>query len=351
MSFTETIIKWYDYNKRELPWRATKEPYKVWVSEIILQQTRIDQGLPYYIRFIENFPDVQSLANASEQEVLNVWKGLGYYSRARNMHQSARQVMEQYNGIFPADYNLLIQLKGIGSYTAAAVSSICMSEKKAAIDGNVVRVLSRYYGIQDAVGSTAMVKKTRWISAQLIPDQRPGDYNQAVMEYGALMCTPLNPQCENCELRNSCYAYENKLTSVLPIKKNPVKKKNRYFNYFHIVTPDGRYAVRKRTGDDIWKGLWELPMIESDYLFSKEDLDLNEITRITGIISPQIIDIYDKMHILTHQLLYVRFFTILANSAIVDPALTLIDKSDSTYPHPRLIENFLKRNNIFFGYD
>jgi len=161
MSFTETIIKWYDYNKRELPWRATKEPYKVWVSEIILQQTRIDQGLPYYIRFIENFPDVQSLANASEQEVLNVWKGLGYYSRARNMHQSARQVMEQYNGIFPADYNLLIQLKGIGSYTAAAVSSICMSEKKAAIDGNVVRVLSRYYGIQDAVGSTAMVKNDK----------------------------------------------------------------------------------------------------------------------------------------------------------------------------------------------
>lgn len=353
MNFRNIILQWYNGNKRKLPWRETAEPYRIWVSEIILQQTRVDQGLPYYMKFIDRFPDVNSLAEATEQEVLNVWQGLGYYSRARNMHLTAKKIMSHFNGIFPYDYNSLIKFKGIGSYTAAAISSVCNSESKAAIDGNVTRVLSRYFGIQDTVGSSDMIKKIRWISAQLIPEEHPGDYNQAMMEYGAVVCTPAAPRCNECALNRTCFAFNNKLTGVLPVKKKAVVKRNRYFNYLYITTYSGKVVIKKRTADDIWKNLWDFPLIESDKLLSNEEIDNIFITDITGNENLIFTETYDAVHILTHQVLHIRFFTFRLSKAKLSNKrdYVLIDPEDSSYPFPRLIENFLKRNDIFFGYD
>lgn len=353
MNFKDNILQWYQQYKRNLPWRETLEPYRIWVSEIILQQTRVDQGLPYYLKFIEHFPDVKTLAEASEQEVLNVWKGLGYYSRARHMHYTAKDVITTFKGVFPRDYDSLIRLKGIGSYTAAAISSICNFENKPAIDGNVTRVISRYFGIPDAVGSSAMYKKVLWISRQLIPDDFPGDYNQSLMEYGATVCTPAAPKCDKCILSMSCYARLNNLTGILPVKKKSIVKRNRYFNYLHIVSGKGNVILKKRTGDDIWKNMWDFPLIESDRLLNIGEIDKRTILEFIGNENFVYKGMYDSIYILTHQTLHVRFITILAEDMNISTKNDYIiaDSADTSYPLPRLIENFLKRNDIFFGYE
>lgn len=352
MNFREKILQWYHQNKRQLPWRETSDPYKIWISEVILQQTRVEQGLPYYYKFLEQFPDVVTLAQASEQQVLNLWKGLGYYTRARNLHKTAQQVIELHGSVFPGDYDTLIKLKGIGSYTAAAISSICSDEPKPAIDGNVTRVLSRYFGLNDVVGSSALLKKVRWISTQIIPNDHPGDYNQAMMEYGARVCTPITPRCESCQVRNTCYAFENKMTTILPVKKKPVKKKNRFFNYLVLLTETGKIAINKRILDDIWQNLWDFPLLESDKLLEGKDIP-NIIGRTYGFSNLPLLQTVDSLHVLTHQTLYIRFFILKIREQDLKDSkgLVLISSDESGYPIPRVIENFLKRIDIFFGYE
>lgn len=345
MNFKEGILNWYEKNMRSLPWREVKDPYHIWVSEVILQQTRINQGLPYYYKFIEDYPNVIDLANATEQAVLNTWKGLGYYSRARNMHHTAIMIKDHFNGVFPSDYKTLLSLKGIGEYTAAAISSICSDEKRAVVDGNVVRVLSRYFGILDPVGSSTLYKKIRWISNSLITEENPGNYNQAIMEYGALLCTPQNPNCDSCFFKTSCFANSNNMTAVFPVKKKPMTKKTRFLNYLHIVTREDVFILRKRSGNDIWKNMWDMPVIESDKLIDPDDMILNDSLlgfKLWG--DTYFAGFSDKTHVLTHQLLRVRFFTYITDSIEIKDQKTyvLTNYEDHNYPIPRLIENFLK---------
>lgn len=346
MNFSDGILSWYQTNKRDLPWRGMKDPYKIWVSEIILQQTRVDQGIPYYFRFIQQFPDISILSQASEQMVLNVWKGLGYYSRARNMHYTAHLIMKDFGGIFPANYNSLIKLKGIGPYTSAAIASICNDEIIPAIDGNVTRVLSRYFGISELIGSTLLQKKIKWISEQLMPAEAPGDYNQAMMEFGAMICTPFIPKCDTCMFQQSCYAFKNDMVGVLPTKKKTIKKRLRYLNYFHLITPDGKVAIKQRKEEDIWKNLWEFPLIESEKLIEADKLTGINIENFIKSDELRCSFTKDVVHILSHQILHVRFFTIYLNDIdIIDQEhLVLINPDDNNYPFPRLIEKFLKTN-------
>ncbi|MFA6950800.1 MAG: A/G-specific adenine glycosylase [Lentimicrobiaceae bacterium] len=350
MSFQEKILDWYSLYKRTLPWREIDDPYKVWVSEIILQQTRVDQGTPYYYRFLETFPDVRSLADASEQSVLNVWKGLGYYSRARNMHLTAQKVVEVFYGVFPKDYHTLIKLKGIGAYTAAAIASRCNNEKIAAIDGNVNRVIARYFGVSDDHDKPTAKVKIALISNQLIPDNHPGDYNQAVMEYGAMVCTPALPKCDTCIFQQECYALQNDQISKLPTPKNKIQIRIRYFNYLHLMAPDGRVALNKRVGNDIWKNLWDFPLIEAERLFDANELENSEkLKTITANITG-CANVKDYIYKLSHQTLNVRFFTYYLSDLpeMAGTELVWVNPDTDKVPVPRLIEKFLLRNDIFF---
>ncbi len=344
MNFSDTLLRWYRSNKRDLPWRDSKDPYKIWISEIILQQTRVDQGIPYYFNLIRQFPNIQVLSEASEQSILNVWKGLGYYSRARNIHYTAKYVVQQLNGKFPCTYKSLMDLKGIGPYTAAAIASICYNESVPAIDGNVSRVISRYYGIEDAVSTSVFKRKIQLISEQLISQNAPGDYNQAVMEYGAVICKPLAPKCEICPFYDSCFAFQNNKITILPKKKKQIKKKMRFFNYFHLVLPNNMIVIKKRLKEDIWKNLWELPLVECDKLLDYNELKtisfLNGLHQETVVLKGR----KDFIHQLSHQTLNIRIFTInLSNSDFFsEKEYTFVNQDDNSYPFPRIIENFLK---------
>ncbi len=277
MDFNKRIKNWYNSNKRDLPWRKTKDPYKIWVSEIILQQTRVDQGLDYYLRFLMRFPDVATLAKASEEDVLMIWKGLGYYSRARNMHFTAKVVAENHKGRLPLDFASLIDLKGIGNYTAAAISSICGNEPKPVVDGNVIRVFSRLFGFHDPVGSTQSNKQVYAKASELIPVKDPGDFNQAVMEFGAIQCKPANPACADCIFRTECYAFNNNLTDKLPVKKKEIVRRSRFLNYLFIPCHDNGLILYKRSGNDIWENLWELPLYETPEPITTEQMRHSDI--------------------------------------------------------------------------
>lgn len=345
MDFSNKLINWYNNNKRNLPWRKTKDPYTIWVSEVILQQTRVDQGLDYYYRFLERFPDVKALAEATESEVLSVWKGLGYYSRARNMHVTAKNVVDNLSGVFPSDYATLISLKGIGGYTAAAISSICANEVHAVVDGNVVRVLSRIFGYRDQVGSTQSRNKVLKKAAQLIPRDYPGDFNQAVMEFGAIHCKPSKPLCIDCIFKNDCFAFRNNLIDELPVKKRQIIKRNRYFNYLCVVIPEKGFVLGKRSEKDIWKNLWEFPLLESDKLMTKKEMQKSDL--FVELSGSQISEITDYRHLLTHQVIHTRFFIIAAadipqefikrKNYIIDNPLV------SGLPISRLTERFLQK--------
>ncbi len=339
MNFTNSLLGWYHKNKRSLPWRETLDPYKIWVSEIILQQTRVDQGLPYYYRFLEAFPDVATLAASDEQQVLNVWSGLGYYSRARNMHLAARMVMDEMGGIFPKDCASLLKLKGIGHYTAAAVSSICNNESIPVIDGNVIRVFSRYFGISEPVGSISLLKKIKWASDQLIPTKDPGNYNQSIMEYGALVCTPTNPDCQSCVLRMSCYAYLKDEISLLPVRKKSKIKRSRFFNYIHLLNNEGKIVLKQRTGEDIWKRLWDFPLVESSEL-----MEFQEVVSKFNLLGYEFISQTDTDHILTHQILHIRIFSLRISGSNIDmlPGWQWVDYERSEFPVPKVIKNFLE---------
>src|SRR5690606_37029166 len=259
--FSNKIVKWYSDNFRPLPWRETTDPYKIWLSEVILQQTRVAQGLPYYQQFVSRYPSVQHLASASEQEVLRLWQGLGYYSRARNLHQCAKLVAGQYNGRFPTSAQGLETLPGIGHYTAAAIASISFGERVAVLDGNVYRVLARVFGIDTPINTPQGLKVFSTLANELVPKANPAVHNQAVMEFGALFCTPRNPTCDDCPLRRSCVAYQRNMVDLLPVKRAKKKSRNRYFFYV-VLENNNALLMRKRLEKDIWQGLFDFPLVE-----------------------------------------------------------------------------------------
>ena len=289
MAFAKTLIDWYEDHKRDLPWRGETDPYKIWVSEIILQQTRVQQGWDYYLRFIDNFPNVKALAEADEERVLKVWQGLGYYSRARNMHAAAREIMAKHNGSFPKTYNKILSLKGIGAYTAAAIGSIAFHLPYPAVDGNVIRIISRIFGVCEDVSQPAVVKRITDICNEQIDRDRPGIFNQAAMDFGAMHCTPKNPQCEECPFQSDCYALRNNLVDILPIKKKKAESKHRYFHYT-VYLSGNKTIIEKRTANDIWKNMYQFPLTETN---SDEFADT---------------PVFSAREILSHQIIHAHFY-------------------------------------------
>jgi len=306
------LTGWYQNNKRDLPWRDISDPYRIWISEIILQQTRINQGLSYYNRFIEQFPTVQILADANEDEVLKYWQGLGYYTRARNMHKAARKINMGFNGIFPSVHEDIIQLPGIGEYTAAAISSFAYNEPFAVVDGNVYRVLSRLFSIQTPIDSNAGKKEFSLLAQNLLSESHPGVHNQALMEFGALQCVPANPDCEICPLQSVCMAFEMNIVTLLPVKSKKKKSSTRYFNYLFIQYEEKTF-LQKRVAKDVWQNLFEFPLIESDHLLSSSELTDTDFFKsiMVDINEVNIFKISNPMkHILSHRVIFAQFISI-----------------------------------------
>lgn len=272
-AFTRKLLEWYNPHSRKLPWKQTDDAYKIWLSEIILQQTRVEQGIPYYYAFIENFPTVRHLAAASLDDVLKLWEGLGYYSRARNLHTAAKQIVNQHDGIFPKTYLGILQLKGIGNYTAAAIASFAYHIPYAVLDGNVYRVLSRVFGIETPIDTTEGKKQFEQLAQKLLDKKNPAIYNQAIMDFGSLMCKPKQPLCRQCPFSSECKALERNKINLLPVKSKKLIKRTRYF-YFLVLYDATNIFIRQRTNNDIWKGLYEFPAIENTY----PDINPAEVT-------------------------------------------------------------------------
>tara|TARA_R110001583_G_scaffold61034_2_gene180866 strand:+ start:7755 stop:8795 length:1041 start_codon:yes stop_codon:yes gene_type:complete len=342
MKFSNSLVNWYLHNKRNLPWRATMNPYYIWLSEIILQQTRVDQGMSYYFKFVENFPTVNELALASEEQVLKLWQGLGYYSRARNLHFSSKYIMNELHGEFPTTYNELIKLKGVGDYTASAIASICFNEATAVVDGNVYRALSRYFGISTPINSTKGIKEFKLLAQQLIDVKNPGTHNQAVMEFGARMCKPQNPDCNKCPLSDSCVALSSKLIKELPVKEKKLKIKNRYFNYIVIQTEDNKTKLNKRE-KGIWLNLYEFPLIETLNIIDENQLIAHEKFSELFKIMPVHVKLFNKnvmVHKLSHQHIYTQFWIVNTKSS---SSFAISWKTIKKYPVSTLIDNFLNQ--------
>ena len=344
---SNTLINWYEQNKRNLPWRNINDPYKIWISEIILQQTRVNQGMSYYIRFIERFPTVADLAKSEEDEVLKYWQGLGYYSRARNLHKAAKQIQTIHNGIFPTQHTAILGLAGIGDYTAAAICSFAYNQPYAVVDGNVYRVLSRLLGIETPIDSSAGKKEFATTATNLLSRKEPATHNQAIMEFGALQCVPVSPDCNNCPLKNSCKAVEFNLVATLPIKEKKTKVTNRYFNYLFIEF-QGNTFLQKRTAKDVWQNLFEFPLIETNSLLNYEELMKTENFKsiFKGIGKVTLLKTSNPMkHVLSHRVIYAQFITININElndVFKNLAITPIDEIDK-YAVSRLMEIFLEK--------
>lgn len=316
MEVGELLISWYNNYKRDLPWRKTKEPYKIWISEIILQQTRVEQGLSYYLRFIERFPNVESLAKAEEDDVLKLWQGLGYYSRARNLHFSAKFIYNELNNAFPSTYNELLQLKGVGEYTAAAIASFAYNEKVALVDGNVYRLLSRLFAEATPIDSTKGKQLFKKIAEELLKPFRAEEFNQAIMEFGAIQCKPASPDCEGCILNAKCEAFIKNNVDSYPFKTKKIRIRKRYLNYF-FITVNESVLLRKRNKEDIWKGLYEPLLIETEAKYT-----INELVKTKEwqeLFEGRTIKIHEGasvVHKLTHQQLIVDFYRISINNDI-----------------------------------
>lgn len=342
MIFTKQLIDWYLKNKRNLPWRDSKNPYTVWLSEIILQQTRVDQGTSYYFQFLKNFPTVFDLATASEEQVLKLWQGLGYYSRARNLHFSAKYIVDELNGEFPQTYNELLKLKGVGDYTASAIASICFNEPTAVVDGNVYRVLARYFGIETTTNSSAGIKIFKQLAQELLDVKNPGTHNQAIMEFGAMLCKPNNPDCGICPLNNSCFALSKNRVKDLPVKENKVKIKTRHFNYLVVHSSDQKTKIVKRDAG-IWQNLYEFPLIETDEIIDFETIASHKIFKELFLNLEVKVSLFDKevlVHKLTHQHIYAKFWVV---TTTVSDRFSIPWKTIKKYPVPALIDNFLNR--------
>jgi len=309
LTFSNILLKWHLANPRPHPWKNTKNPYFIWLSEIILQQTRVEAGTPYYIRFIEKFPKIEDLANATLDDVYALWKGLGYYSRAKNLHFTAKHIVKEFNGVFPQTYEEIIALKGIGPYTAAAISSFAFDLPYPVLDGNVKRVLARHQGYLENVLASKAKTDLTFILHNVFDDSKPAEFNQAIMDFGATLCKPKAPLCSTCPLSKTCYAFNNNMTHKLPMRISSIKRVDRFFHYF-IFQCDSKIIFKKRTSKDIWQNLYDFPHIENS---KNEDLSKKEIHKFMlkhnltlsktdySVKGP-------KSQILTHQRIIARFY-------------------------------------------
>jgi A/G-specific adenine glycosylase len=345
--FSEKLVEWYHDHHRDLPWRNTQEPYKIWLSEIILQQTRVIQGLPYYKKFIKKYPNINFLARASEREVLRLWQGLGYYTRARNLHKCAKVIVKNYGGEFPPEFRELKKLPGIGDYTAAAVASFAFQEPVAVVDGNVYRVLSRVFGIHHDVGSAAGKKYFAQLANRLVSSQDPGSYNQAIMEFGAMQCVPKNPDCDGCIFKKNCFAFQRDQQDTFPVKKKPKKSKHRYFYYF-VLSFKGKILMNRRSGTDIWKGLYDFPLHEE-----KKSVDPGKVIR--KIFDNHIHHSFSEeyKHILTHRIIHARFIRLEISDKMKFPSQEIFADARGyspiqmmRLPKPVLISRYLEGERI-----
>ena len=346
MDFKSKLINWYSIHKRELPWRETKNPYYIWLSEIILQQTQVKQGLPYYNAFVKTFPTVFDLANASEESILKLWQGLGYYSRARNLHTSAKYIANELNGVFPNNYKDLLKLKGVGDYTASAIASISFNEVAAVVDGNVYRVLARYFGIDTPINSTAGIKEFKKLATSLIDEEQPATYNQAIMEFGARQCKPKNPNCTACPIKYGCVSIQKNLINVLPVKLKKAKVTTKYFNFLVCVDQDKRVLFEKRIGKGIWQNLYQFPLIESKKSLSEVEfhlLNLEDVFSKPIKFDYSLYNEVDRVHKLSHQHLHTKFWIVEVNQSLEKGVL--IDDL-TKYPAPVLISNFINEFNF-----
>ena len=351
MNINTVLINWYNKNKRDLPWRNTNDPYLIWLSEIILQQTRIEQGLSYYQKFAENYPDVASLAKTKEDDVLKLWQGLGYYSRARNLHKAAKQIITEFSGKFPSDYHSIKSLKGVGDYTAAAISSFAYNLKYPVVDGNVFRFLSRYFGVDTPIDTSAGKKEFTGLAENVMQTAPPAIFNQAIMEFGSRQCRPSNPDCENCPLNISCVSFKNKIVNLFPVKKNKTKIRNRFFNYL-VISQKNTLYFKKRIEKDIWEGLHDFPLIEtknrineSGIIKSDEWKKTFDGRRVTlHSISPE------YKHVLSHQLIFAKFYEVTIEKPLIkQPAIAwkkVKGNSVKKYAVPKLIQNYLETREL-----
>ena len=333
VSFSNKLINWYNHNKRDLPWRKTKDPYKIWVSEIILQQTRIEFGIKYYNKFLKRYPDVKKLANSKEIDLMKIWEGLGYYSRAINMLKTAKIVLNSFNGVFPLEYEQLIQLPGVGDYTASAISSICNDELQVVVDGNVLRFLSRMHKIDLPIESIKTKKYFKKLGFKLIQDVKPGDFNQALMDYGSTICKPKKFDCNNCLFSSDCKAFNSNSVENYPVKKKKIKVKDRFLNYVVVVTNDNKTQIKKRDSSGIWKNLYEFPLIET-----KIETSAKQISKELDLNLKDLLSVKKINHRLSHQLLHITFFVYKVDYKLDD----LVDiNALASYPFPKPINKFI----------
>jgi len=344
---SKSIVSWYLKNARDLPWRHTTDPYLIWISEIVLQQTTVNQGLDYYKRFIQAFPNIKSLAKAKEDKVLKLWQGLGYYSRAKNLHFTAQHIVNNFGGIFPETHEEILKLKGVGPYTAAAISSFAYNLKHAVVDGNVIRVISRIYGITDPVDQTKTKKEIEKIAASLIEKQEPNVYNQAIMEFGALNCTYKNPSCDSCPVSKKCVAFTEKQVASIPFKKNKIKKRHRFFKYLFIVDADNNTLISKRSKKDIWQGLYEFPLQEFDALTTKNP-DLSFLNINNNDCQILVSKLFKQT--LSHQWINAQFYKISYSKKLKNPDSTRYHLVKQTklkqYAWPKVIDLYFNDLSI-----
>lgn len=340
MAFYKRLIQWYLLNKRDLPWRNTTDPYAIWLSEIILQQTRVAQGLPYFVSFIDAFPTVFDLASADEDQVLKLWQGLGYYSRARNLHKTAKFIAQDLGGVFPDSYAGLLKLGGVGPYTAAAIASFSYDEAVPVVDGNVYRVLARHFGIEtDIAHSSARAIFTEF-AASLMPENEAANANQAIMEFGALQCVPRNPDCQKCVMQSTCVAFKVGKVNELPVKSKKKPVKIRHFNYLLIRDNLDKIALRKRTAKDIWQNLYEFPLIETNSAVNIDDLTpmVLEIREDASVYETAD---YDVVHKLSHQHLHIKFWDVRVNGILNNGIAT---EDLHKYALPTALLNYVEKN-------
>ena len=336
--FSKILLNWYKIYKRPLPWRDTQDPYRIWISEIILQQTRVAQGYDYFLRFMQRFPDIDSLASAPEDEVLKYWEGLGYYSRARNLHAAAKSM----NGVFPSTYEGVLALKGVGEYTAAAICSFAYRMPYAVVDGNVYRVLARLFGIHTPTDSTEGKKQIAVLAQDLLDKKYPDDHNQAIMDFGATQCVPQSPNCKVCPFVKRCKAYAADEVEVLPIRTAKVQTSKRYFTYIY-VRQGGYTWLRRRPAGDIWQGLYELPLLETAKATGAEELKKTDFwKKYFGRKTPLLVQGPVK-HVLSHRVIYAWFYEVelAAEKNLPATFIKVPVKDVKKYAFPRLVQKFL----------
>lgn len=346
MNLTKKLINWYSVNKRDLPWRNTTNPYFIWLSEIILQQTQVVQGLPYYVAFTTKYPTVFDLANADESQILKLWQGLGYYSRARNLHASAKYIVEELNGEFPNTYIEIIKLKGVGDYTASAIASICFNEVTAVVDGNVYRALSRIYGISTPINKGEGFKEFKALAQNLIDKKEPATFNQAIMEFGARQCKPKNPDCTVCPFNSKCVALQKNIISELPVKLKTLKVKKKHFNFIVILSSDRKTIIEKREGKGIWQNLYQFPLVET--IQASEVAEIEKQLEEFSILKNKkfSVSLYNEdaiVHKLSHQHLFTKFWIVTIDEKLSEGILV---ETITDFPVPILISNFIESFNF-----